>query len=247
MLKLLTAEERFKKYNKLIEWAARRYTTKIPLNYPGVEEFSGEGREVLARCHLNWGGRGNEEAFGKFFKASLFHKFQDMLVKAYSKKRGTYTTPVSPEKTAQMVVAGIIPVEPEEFSYYQEEPIEEAYKNFKNRPGEKNPLITDEFRDVLFKELVDHVKSKIETSLEKKIFTILVDPPEDLCKMAVAQNRRKMKLSMSRHCKGVNIVKLSSKLIIAYLNSEGTHIDENAYYVSKRNIKRIVMETIKEG
>jgi len=226
----LTAE-RFEKYGKLIDWAARRYAQKVPHSYPGIEEFIGEGHEVLVTCNQKWDERGDEVAFGKFFKTSLFHKFQDILVREYSKKRGTYMSPVDPD----------------EVTYYREESIEDAYKAYRDKPGERNPLVTEEFSEVLYGELVEHVKSKIDSSLEKKIFAILVDPPEELCKMAVDQNRRKMKLSMSKHCKGTNVVKITSKLIIEYLNAKGDRVDENAFYASRRNIRRIVLETLKEG
>src|SRR4030042_109525 len=105
----------------------------------------------------------------------------------------------------------------------------------------ENELLTDGgFNEIHYKELISHVVSALETELEKKIFAILVNPPEALIEETVLENRRKMKASiiLGFSLKGTNTVKLSSRNVIKYLNDNGDNVSENLYYDAFKNLKK---------
>jgi hypothetical protein len=103
--------------------------------------------------------------------------------------------------------------------------------------------------EIGIKELADYVMSRLKTDLERKIFGVLVDPPEELRLMAVMENRRKMKISAITKSPviGSNRVKLSNGLVIRYLKGQGFDISDRAYNSCFKKIKCKVQQIVKEN
>lgn len=233
---VLMDEAKLAKFIGLIKWASSRYTRKIPSGDFSYEDLVAEGRLVLAKCLKRWRER----------KPQLLPKNEGV---------GTLV-PKNEE-----YIAGIVERDEREFSKFFKASLFHEYAGLcrylyvKKRIHQEVSLDQDKslvelpisgFNDVLYRELVDHVASNL-SEIPRKIFMLLVDPPEDLCQFAIYRNRRKMKYNKisGKPTSGMNVVRPTSGLILEYLNDNGHRISSSVYYLHMKTIKKVVMEAIK--
>ena len=91
----IVVENRVSKFKGLIKSASSMYAHRIKnsrsLNYMDYDDFVSTGFLTLTVCLNRWKNKNkSEEEFGKYFKTSLYHKYQSMLDKAFAKKRTAY-------------------------------------------------------------------------------------------------------------------------------------------------------------
>lgn len=235
-------EANFKKFENLVKWASRRYVKVFPNNYKDYSNLVGEGFEVLAICLNRW-----KEIENERLERSILRPKTDLIPKNIKTCNGV--TRIIPKRFFN----------DKEFEKFFKTSLFNKYKGIARQVFSKKYSVhfVDEkeiefssnrtpfgFEEAFYQENIEHVRSCIENDVEKLIFTLLIDPPSELRNMALDQNRRKMKISFLKQCKGVNKVKLSTKLILEYLNNNHVVISEEAYRNSIRNIKRIVKEVI---
>jgi len=277
----MTFEERMvEKFIGLIKSAGRLYFKKsIPSSYFDYEDFEGRGFLTLAVCLAKWKNRDDEQGFSKYFKTSLFHKYQSMLGKAFAKKRDVrvgykdfrivqngkilrfpkiFYNPKSWEPSGDwtlealyhnkwIIIDSFTSKETAESQKYE---ISQHTLNFVpfSKEVDIDKLPSDGgFGEIEFKELIEHVLTKLTNKLEKKIFEIWVDPPEDLCTMALMENHRKVRVSLANKSKGSNQVRLSNDLVIKYLKKRGFRISAQAYSDHFKDLKCKVKRLIRES
>ncbi len=243
---MLNAEAKLEEFIGLIKWASYKYAQSSGHAF-SYDDFVGEGQLVLAKCLQVWEKRGYrvaknermgrlisknekrvrailgaearlEKEFAKYFKTALMNKFNGICSHRdlFAKKR----------------VHVSVSLDDEDFT----PPPLNAYERV-NFSG---------FEDIFYKELVEHVHTTLENEIEKKIFMLLADPPEGLCKLAIYRNRRKMKSThiTKKTRNGVNVVRPTTGLILEYLKEQGHDLTRMVYYLHLRNIKKAVKEAI---
>jgi hypothetical protein len=219
-------EQMVVKFTGLIKSASKMYWKAAKSNYLDYDDFMGRGFLTLATCLDKWKDPTDEEGFAKYFKSSLYYKYQSMLHKAFAKKR-----------TAQFI--SIDELE-------QRSSIALLGRSWKKNERIEVGAIKD--IDTEFKELVDHVMSRLTSDLERKIFELWVDPPEELCSMAVMENRRKIKACLIRKVPmpGINSVMLTNGIVVRYLKEQGYPVSQQKYNLCFKEIKCKVKEIVKE-
>jgi hypothetical protein len=243
---MLNAEEKLNEFIGLIKWASYRYSQSSgsAFNY---DDFMGEGQLILAKCLKVWEKRGYrvaknermgclisknekrvrailyaearlEKEFAKYFKTALMNKFNGICShRDLFAKKRVHTSVSLDDEDFQMPLS------------------DHERINFSG------------FEDVFYKELIEHVYTTLQDEIEKKIFMLLADPPEGLCKLAIYRNRRKMKSThiTKKTRNGVNVVRPTTGLILEYLKEqEGHNLTRGIYYLHLRNIKKAVREAI---
>jgi len=99
------------------------------------------------------------------------------------------------------------------------------------------------FGEVLFKELVDHV-SNFLSSREKKVFSLMADPPEDLVRIARIQNSRKMKQSIIHGLYDAHKVRISGPCIHRFLTKNGETISRKELSDTIASIREVVARIV---
>ena len=111
-------------------------------------------------------------------------------------------------------------------------------------------LGTNGFDVVEYRELIEDVASKIDDKIERLIFLIKVNPPEDLCNLAIIDNRRKLKVGIHRRLRtgkknswGGKSVTVSDKNIRDFLSAtQGVTLSSMEYNQAFENVKKRVAE-----
>jgi len=242
---MLNAEAKLEEFIGLIKWASYKYVQSSG-NAFSYDDFTGEGQLVLAKCLKTWEKRSDrvakngrmgqvisknekrvrailnveareEKEFAKYFKTALMNRFNGICShRNLFAKKRTHVS---------------VSLDDEDFQL----PLNEYERvNFSG------------FEDIFYRELVEHVHTVLENEVEKKIFMLLADPPEGLCKLAIYRNRRKMKSThiTKKTRNGVNVVRPTTGLILEYLNDQGHNLTRGIYYLHLRNIKKAVKEAI---
>jgi hypothetical protein len=204
---------------RLVKKESYIYYKKSPHGYLDYDDFFEEGMVTLVGCLIEWKKPAwhNKSSHDRkaYFKTSMYNAFKTLLTSAFAKKRvGEYR---------------VVERDGEKFTEYfwHEVKCDDVFPE----------LRCNGFDDVLYKELVFDLETKIVGDLPKKIFLLLVDPPNDLVRMALVENRRKMK--RIGPCRGKNSVRLSNRLVIKYLNNGGC-ISDSDYYNSLKYIRDVV-------
>jgi hypothetical protein len=233
-------EKVVEKFIGLIKWASKQHRKKYYYLRWDYQDYFSKGLLVLTVCLKKWNNRGDDEEFGKFFKTSLFFGFQDMVRAGFLDKGGVFLSANKEEEITDLPYGFKDIEEYEGFRYMSVvPPRKKESKVYKN-------LAINGFEDQEYKEAVKHFASLFKSEIEKKIFLLIVDPPEDLCRMAVLENRRRTKGSFhtGKPSWGKNKVRVSSNLVIAYLNKNGDSISDNDYYIHYKKIRDVVRKEI---
>lgn len=242
----MNPEEKLSQFTGLIKWASYRYARGVPEHEFSFEDFIGVGQLTLAKCMDKWAKKKllpkteggvltpknekwarkvldskakEDKEFAKFFKSALFHSFDSICSYRYLFAKKRIHTSVS--------------LDDADFTL----PLSDFERvNFSG------------FEETMYNELVDHVHNSLTSEVEKKIFMLLADPPEGLCKLAIYKNRRKQKSGhiSQKTRSGVNVVRPTTGLMLEYLNDNGYRISKGVYYLHLRNIKEAVKEAIKK-
>lgn len=225
----MDAETAIETFIRLIRKESFIYYKKFPHSYLDYEDFFDEGMFALAGCLREWEkpewGEKSDHDQKAYFKTSMYNAFKTLLTGAFSKKRtGEYhiIEKVREDGKKEKVT--------EYFCH------EVKYENVLPE------LFCNGFEDVLYDELVSDLEQRIDGELPKKIFLLLADPPKDLIKMAVTENRRKMK--RVGHCRGKNTVQITNRLVIKFLNGNGHPVSGSDYYDSLRYIRMVVGQSM---
>lgn len=99
------------------------------------------------------------------------------------------------------------------------------------------------FGDILFKELVDYVEIFL-TNEEKRVFSLMTFPPEDLILDAIHLNFRKQKCAVISGSRDSKAVKVTCKCLHRYINKKDGVISENHFFNILRSIRRVVRMVI---
>jgi hypothetical protein len=100
------------------------------------------------------------------------------------------------------------------------------------------------FGDIFFNELVDHVKTFLSEE-EKKIFELMVNPPEDLIEEALHEASRKQKQALILGTYDVRTIRITTGCLFTYINKKGwRHFSEHGFLKTIRTIRKVVREAI---
>jgi hypothetical protein len=113
-----------------------------------------------------------------------------------------------------------------------------------------SPLFTTDggFDNIRYNELTKHVMSNLNGKAQKRIFRLLVDPPESIMKWALVDHRRKLKKSLitGRKVKGATTFRFSEKHVFEYLR-ETENMDASRFNSILFAIREQVKEMVKAG
>jgi hypothetical protein len=114
-----------------------------------------------------------------------------------------------------------------------------------------NGLVSENFgsfANIEYKELVEDISSKIDNKAERMIFLMKANPPEELCDLALIDNRRKLKVGIIRRLKtgkknnwGKSVT-ISNRNIIDFLHTQGVTLSSREYTQAFDNVKKRVSE-----
>jgi len=243
-------EEVYEDCLKLIRGSAKIFSKKFNCGYIDYWDFFSEGILTYLLCLRKWlaQGKGARDAeFIHYFKTALINNNKDVLSKVYAKKRVGYKKPKSKKACFGNFTEGDALCGPCEWK--------ESCQNFRY-PEEVSleKLSCDGgFGDVVFRELFEDVKKQFASPLDRYIFTLLVEPPPELCLLAIQENRKKMrsiqikrgKLDFEKDATGT--VKPTGKLIIKFMTEKGCPVTTNEYYKHFRCIQKKVLEIVQNG
>lgn len=99
------------------------------------------------------------------------------------------------------------------------------------------------FNEVYYKELSDHVKTFL-TETEEKIFSLLIDPPDDLVRDALHETARKQKQALITGSYDCRTVKISVKCLFRYMSRKEKHFPESSFLKSLRRVRNVVSEVL---
>jgi hypothetical protein len=248
MPKDLFSKERYKICLSFIRASARNFAHKFRSSHIDYWDFFSEGILTFTLCVQKWEKKGkdfDDSEFEHYFRQALSNNNKDLLGKVFAKKRRGYFKPKN--KPCFGNFGGNDHCELcdkrgscQNFVYKCDLPLSQAL-HIKSDGG---------FDDVYYQELVEYVKGQLLSSVERYIFMLLVDPPKDLCELAIRENRKKMRsifFNKGVKSKGPNSVRPTGQLIIKYLCERGCPITQNEYYAYQKRIRGKVLEVIKEG
>src|SRR4030043_27216 len=108
------------------------------------------------------------------------------------------------------------------------------------------------FKEIEYQELIEYVAENIENVVERQIFILTVNPPEELCELAILDNTRRMKIGMIRKLDGSSSgskwgrdkVRISERNMIDFMGMQGVNISRDAYDQKLNNVKKRVVELL---
>jgi hypothetical protein len=108
------------------------------------------------------------------------------------------------------------------------------------------------FSDIEYNELVEDILSKIDNKVERMLFLMKTNPPEELWDLALLDNRRKLKVGITRRLRtgkknswGGKGVSISDRNIRDFLCTNGVSISSREYTKAIENVKKIVSTELK--
>jgi len=99
------------------------------------------------------------------------------------------------------------------------------------------------FGEVHLKELVEYVNSFLESDFEKWIFSLMVEPPEQLVEDALHEMSRKRKQALILGTYGIRSVRISMGCLYAYVNKRKKS-SEHGFLKAVKRIRRAVRSII---
>jgi hypothetical protein len=246
-------EKDFAKEEFYIRWASKFYKNKFRSSYFDKYDFFGEGVVIFAVCFNKWiEDKKGEDGFSRYFRSALHNGFKNILTHGYASKRGGNS-----KRPERLKLSAIASLREDGILDPSEEQLCDRIKDVKElgwvkevtldsiEDSEREPLCDGGFNDVLYKELVSSVRSRLN-GLSKKIFVLLVNPPQALQLQAIRQNRKKMKVTLLCHkkIKGMDRVRITGKILMSYLNDKGYSVTESEYYSAMHKIKKEVKNEV---
>lgn len=248
------SKDRYKECEKIIKASAVSYSSKFRSNYVDYYDFYSEGILTFTLCIRNWSRKGknpNDPEFIHYFRKSLVNNSKELLGKVFAQKRRGYYKPK--DKTCFGEYYSGEPKELCETCENQEACIKFFYRS--DVPLSCALELNGEggFEEIHFLELVEYVKEKLTSSVERFIFTLLTDPPKELSDMALLENRKRMKVKLIKRKpnksgdfpKGPE-VRPTGQLIMKYMCKNGCPITANEYYAYWRKLKARIRDILKE-
>jgi len=237
MERVMDRQERelWKKYQPLIKWASKKYSTSLKRSPYDFCTFYAAGCEIFVICIKKWRAHrysmDNILEFGKYFKTALFRKLWQIQVMAFRQKRQAHVLSFDTDLGGKFTygkgrIAGVRDLE-------IEERLEEQ-------------LICDGgFNEVFYRELVEYVASFLK-GLELEIFRILVDPPAEIIAEAAIASYRKRHASLCSGNDKLFCPKITKSIIIEFLiANNGVTVTSKQYSDALKNVKKIVAETVR--
>jgi hypothetical protein len=99
------------------------------------------------------------------------------------------------------------------------------------------------FGEVHLRELVEHINSFLESDFEKWIFSLMVDPPEDLIDDALYEMSRKRKQALLLGTYDLRTVKISKGCLFAYVNKHKKS-SEHGFLKAVKRIRSTVRNVV---
>jgi hypothetical protein len=249
--------EDIKNFIRLISWGARSYSSKLKHEFD-YEYFYSEGLKSLDKCMRFFRAKliANPECLYSYRKAKnldiRFAKNLDTIKKLDNRLGKNVSHPILSSLA---------------FSKYFKAALFRRFSNIRRmsfaakRIGNEVSLedwqgITSEnsngFAYIEYKELIDDISTKIDNEAERMIFLMKANPPEDLWYKALQDNRRKLKVGVTRRLRtgkknnwGGKIA-ISDKNIRDFLNTRGICLSPTEYNLAFENVKNKVIELIKK-
>lgn len=170
-----------------------KYLARLNMSYiPGCDYWNlvGEGSLAFATAVKAWQQPENPEGFRKYVKTSIYNKF--FHIARYQKSRRK--------------------------SPLQEIQIEASEPRLKIKSNRASVALRG-FDQLCYKDLSKYVLDTLTGNTKKKIFNLLVNPPQKLMEWAVVDYRRKVKKALitGRKVKGATTFKFSERHVFEYL------------------------------
>jgi hypothetical protein len=256
-------KEDIQNFLRLISWGARNYSSKIPKVEFDYDYFYSEGLRLLDKCMRFFHEKliTNPDCLSSYRKAKKPGMRIAKNLETIKKLDNRLGKNVSHPILASLA-----------FSKYFRTALFRRFGNIRRMsfaskrtgieiPMEEKGLVGEVklgingFDAVEYKELVEDVASKIDDRIERIIFLIKVNPPEDLCQLAIIDNRRKLKVGIHRRLRtgkknswGGKSVVVSDKNIRDFLSTtQGVTLSSTEYNQAFENVKKKVAELLLGG
>lgn len=250
--------EDIKNFLRLISWSAKSYSSKLVKREYDYDYFYSEGLRSLDKCMRFFHNKiiENPECLYSYRKA----KKPDMRVaknfdtiKKLDNRLG--------KNVSHPILSSLA------FSKYFRTALFRRFDNIRRmsfaakRMGNEIPLEDwqgvgtenfGSFAHTEYNELVEDIASKIDSKAERMIFLMKANPPEDLCKLALLDNRRKLKVGVIRRLRTGKKnnwgrgVAISDRNIRDFLHSKGVTLSSREYNKAFENVKNRVAELMGE-
>lgn len=253
-MKEMKAED-IKNFLRLISWGARSYSSNLKHGFD-YEYFYSEGFKLLDKCM-------------RFFHNKLIDN-PDCLY-SYRKAKNLNMRVAKNENIAKLdnrlgknvpnsILSSLA------FSKYFKASLFRRFSNirrmsfagkrFGNEVSLDGLIIPENFSSfnaIEYKELIEDISSKIDDTAERMIFLMKADPPEGLCRLALLDNRRKLKVGINRRLQSGKknnwgkAVSVSDSNIRDFLQSTyGVSLTPAKYNKAFRNVKNRVAELMRK-
>jgi len=246
--------EDIKNFLRLISWGARNYSSKLVKREFDYDYFYSEGLKSLDKCMRFFQNKliENPECLYSYRKA----KKPDMRVAKNSETIKKLDNRLG-KNVSHPILSSLA------FSKYFRAALFRRFANIirmsfaAKRTGNEVSLedwhgVTTEnygtFAGIEYDELVEDISSKIDNKAERMIFLMKADPPEDLCNLALLDNRRKLKVGVTRRLKTGKknnwgkVVSISDRNIRDFLHTQGVSLSSSEYNQAFANVKKRVAE-----
>jgi len=248
--------EDIKNFVRLISWGARNYSNKLIKREFDYDYFYSEGLKSLDKCMRFFQNKvkDNPECLYSYRKAKRLDMrvAKNLDVKKLDNRLG--------KNVNHPILSSLA------FSKYFKTALFRRFDNIKRmsfaskRSG--NEISFEDwkgmgsenfgcFSNIEYTELVEDISSKIDNDAERMIFLIKANPPEDLCDLAILDNRRKLKVGAMRMLKtgkknnwGGKEISISDKNMIDFLHTRGVNLSLAEYIQAFDNVKKKVAELL---
>jgi hypothetical protein len=243
--------EDIRNFVRLISWGARNYSNKLIRREFDYDYFYSEGLKSLDKCM-------------RFFQNKLIDNPECLYLYRKAKKsdirvaKNSETIKKLDNRLGKNVSHPIL--SSLAFSKYFKAALFRRFSNIRRmsfaskRRGNEISFddwkggLPEGFSGIEYSELVEDIASRIDNQAERMIFLIKADPPEDLCDLALLDNRRKLKVGAMRRLRtgkknnwGERI-NISDKNMIDFLHTRGVSLSPTEYTLAFENVKKRVAE-----